>query len=306
LRPFVAGLVTAVIALSAGCAPKPPDTPNPPMAAPAGKTWNLVYDVEFDGGSLDTTKLTPCFDWNYGDCTSSFNNGKEHYLPSQVQISDGVAHLVAEPLNPPYSDDACFEGVCTYKSGLLSTARPNQSSGYLFPFTYGYVESRMKLPATPGMFTAFWMLPMDPVHQKYDYEIDIVENLAGKSDVVYQSYHYNDRKSSYKVNNLSGDTTGMSSMVENTNGKCAKLDYSADFHTYGVDWQPDHVAFYIDGIECGRFTATGPGQIPNEPMQIILDLMVDTKWQRDVKLVLPSQSVTDQLEVDYIKVWQAK
>ena len=37
----------------------------PPIAAPAGKTWNLGFDAEFDGTSLDTTKLTPCFDWNY-------------------------------------------------------------------------------------------------------------------------------------------------------------------------------------------------------------------------------------------------
>ena len=73
----------------------------PPIAAPAGKTWNLGFDAEFDGTSLDTTKLTPCFDWNYGGCTSSFNGGKEHYLASQVQLSNGVAHLVAEPLNPP-------------------------------------------------------------------------------------------------------------------------------------------------------------------------------------------------------------
>jgi beta-glucanase (GH16 family) len=98
------------------------------------------------------------------------------------------------------------------------------------------------------------------------------------------------------VNNIPG----------NTNGKCAEMDYSADFHTYGVDWQPDHVAFYIDGTECGRFTATEPGQIPNQPMQVIIDLMVDTKWQRDVKLVLPSQTVTDHLDVDYLRVWQAQ
>ena len=84
------------------------------------------------------------------------------------------------------------------------------------------------------------------------------------------------------------------------------MDYSADFHTYGVDWQPDHVAFYIDGTECGRFTATDPSQIPDQPMQIILDLMVDNNWQRAANLVLPAQTVTDRLDVDYLRVWQAK
>ena len=309
LRLLIAGLVPAVMALAVGCgsAATPSVLPQPPVAAPAGKSWKLAFDANFDGTSLDTTKLSPCFDWNYGNCTSTFNDGKEHYLPSQVQVRDGVAHLVAEPLNPPYVDSECVDGACTYKSGLLSTARPNQSSPYLFPFTYGYVEARMKLPATPGMFSAFWMLPTDPTYKNYDYEIDIVESLGGKSHMIYQSYYYDKRNQFYKVNNLSQDANGGDDeMVKDANGKCAKMDYSTDFHTYGVDWQPDHVAFYIDGTECGRFTATGPGQIPDKPMQVIIDLMVDTKWQRDVKLVLPNQNVTDDLQVDYLKVWQAQ
>jgi hypothetical protein len=296
----VAGAALLAVAGITGCSSAPTTSPPPPgaappIAAPAGKTWALTFDVDFDGTSLDTTKLTPCFDWNYGDCTSSFNDGKEHFLPSQVQVSNGVAHLVAEPLNPPYSDGACYNGVCTYKSGLLSTARPNQSSPYLYPFTYGYVESNLKLPAIPGMSTGFWMLPAQPNYQ-YDYEIDILENLGGRPDVIYQTYNYNNRNSNYKVNDISKDT----------NGKCAKMDYSGDFHTYGVNWQPDHVAFYIDGIECGRFTATDPSQIANQPMQIILALGVDNSWPRAANLVLPSQTATGHLDVNYLKVWQAK
>jgi beta-glucanase (GH16 family) len=41
----------------------------------------------------------------------------------------------------------------------VSTARPDQSSPYLYTFTYGYVESRLKLPTTRGMLMAFWMPP---------------------------------------------------------------------------------------------------------------------------------------------------
>ena len=52
----------------------------------SGKQWRVAYSEEFNGTALDTTKLTPCFDWNYGACTASFNTGKEHYLPSQVQV----------------------------------------------------------------------------------------------------------------------------------------------------------------------------------------------------------------------------
>src|SRR5688572_615352 len=51
--------------------------PAPPAPVGAGKHWEVVYSEEFNGTSLDTTKLTPCFDWNYGACTASFNQGKE-------------------------------------------------------------------------------------------------------------------------------------------------------------------------------------------------------------------------------------
>jgi beta-glucanase (GH16 family) len=291
LRLMIAVFVIAAIASSAGCAE---GGAVPPLAAPGGKTWTLEFDAEFDGTSLDTTKFTPCFDWNTGNCTSSFNDGKEHYLPSQVRVGDGMARLVAEPLNPPYSDSECYEGACTYKSGLLSTARVDQSGPYLYEFTYGYVEARLKVAATSGMSTGFWMIPTNRDFQ-YDFEIDILENLGGKPDVIYQTYQYDSRQSMHKVNDV----------IRETNGMCPKLDYSADFHTYGVDWQPDHIAFYIDGTECGRFTATAASQITNEPMQIILSLGVDNEWPRAANLVLPSQTVTDHVDVDYVRVWQA-
>jgi hypothetical protein len=80
----------------------------------------------------------------------------------------------------------------------VSTARPRADNGspYLFPFTYGYIESRMKFPGTAGFFTAFWMLPTNPSFT-YDTEIDIVEILGGHPDTVFMTYHYNGRSTSF-------------------------------------------------------------------------------------------------------------
>ena len=115
----------------------PPNcVPVPPAPSATGKQWKLVYAEEFSGTTLDLTKLTPCFDWNFGACTASFNTGKERYLPSQVQISNGTAKLVAEPLAPPYASSACYQGQCTYKAGLVSTARPLTASIVTFKRPY--------------------------------------------------------------------------------------------------------------------------------------------------------------------------
>jgi beta-glucanase (GH16 family) len=264
----------------------------PPAAAPAGKRWQVTFSEEFNGTTLDKAKLTPCFDWNGGDCTSTFNDGREHYQPSQVAVSNGTAKLIAAPLSPPYASSACQNGSCTYKAGLLSTARAKASaSNYLYSFTYGYVESRFLFPATQGFFTAFWMLPADPSYT-YRSEIDILELLGDDPTTMYMTYHYDNRSQSYPVN------TG-----KFKNGACATKDYSKDFVRMGVDWQADHVAWYIDGKKCAEFTSS-MGQIENGPMQIILHMMVDNEWQRRWNVGLTDPSLTRQLEVDYLRVYQ--
>jgi hypothetical protein len=67
----------------------------PPIAPAAGKHWTIGFSEEFSGAALDLSKLTPHFDWNTGSCTSTFNNGREHYQPSQVAVSNGTAKQIA-------------------------------------------------------------------------------------------------------------------------------------------------------------------------------------------------------------------
>lgn len=263
----------------------------PPIAAAPGKRWQATYAVEFNGTTFDRTKISPCFDWNSGDCTSTFNNGREHYQPSQVVVYDGTAKLVAAPLDPPHAAEACQESLCTYKAGLLSTARPNTNrSNYLYAFTYGYVEARFKFPATQGFFTAFWMLPADPTYT-YRSEIDILELLGDDPTTMFMTYHYGGRDSSFTVNRSKFH-----------NGACPVTDYSTDFVRMGLDWQPDHIAWFINGVECARFT--NAAQIENGPMQLILHMMIDNDWQRDWNVGLADPTLIRQLEVDYIRVFQ--
>src|SRR4029450_926189 len=47
--------------------------PAPPAPVRAGQQRRVAYSEEFNGTALVLTKLTPCFDWNFGACTASFN-----------------------------------------------------------------------------------------------------------------------------------------------------------------------------------------------------------------------------------------
>src|SRR5258705_12376814 len=88
-------------------------------AAAAGHAWQLTFSEEFSGATYDPAKLTPCFDWNYGGCTGSFNQRREYYAASQIQVNNGAAHLGAEPTSPPIASNALQNGSAPDVASLL-------------------------------------------------------------------------------------------------------------------------------------------------------------------------------------------
>lgn len=143
-----------------------------------------------------------------------------------------------------------------------------------------------------GFFTAFWMLPTNP---KYEYrsEIDIVEVLGGHPENIYMTYAYGGRQQAYRVNNTPGG-----------NGACPVRDYSQDWVRFGVDWEPDHIAWYINGVRCGEFADAKA--IENGPMQLILNMTVDNDWERNEGSMLANPKQSAELDVDYLRVYQQK
>ncbi len=116
-------------------------------ATPGGLsgTWKQIFDDEFNGTSLDTSKWKPCY--HSGDCTNSGNNELEWYLPENVTESNGVLQLQAKKQIYNAPDGKTY----AYTSGMIASTN--------FSFTYGYVEMRAKVTACKGMWSAFWMLP---------------------------------------------------------------------------------------------------------------------------------------------------
>ena len=264
---------------------------NPPAPVTPGNQWQLKFFEEFDGTDYDHTKLTPCFDWNYGGCTSTFNNGYEHYMPGQVVVGSGIARLIAAPLSPPYADGACYNGSCIYKSGLLATSRTNSGSQYLYHIHLRLRRSAIEDPQHPR----FLHCMVDDARQSILYlsvRDRYPRSARPRSDGHGDALHYNNRTQSYSPNFNGGK-----------NGACADIDYSQGYHNFGVDWEPTFVAFYIDGVKCGQFNG-GTGPISNVPMQLILNHMVSVDWQRSVGKPLLDTSLTRELDVDYIHVWQ--
>ena len=72
----------------------------------------------------------------------------------------------------------------------------------------------------------------------------------------------------------------------------------ADVHTYAVDWEPDAITWYVDGVKQHEFT--NRPAIAATPMYLIANLQVGG-WPGRPTGETPFPAT---YEVDYVRVWQ--
>jgi hypothetical protein len=108
-----------------------------------------VWSDEFDGTALDTTK------WGYLGATYGQPTRRQTYRTQQVQIHDGVLHLVAERKASGEST-SCVSGPadCDFWSGGIQTK--SAATPVAFP-TFGTIEARIRMPQGQGLWPAFWL-----------------------------------------------------------------------------------------------------------------------------------------------------
>lgn len=122
------------------------------------------------------------------------------------------------------------------KSGIDGASE--MSSGEIIhreAYQYGYFETRMRAGRGDGLVTGFFTFARDGASQKTWNEID-VEILGRSTDRVELTVHAEGRKA-HKTVELG-------------------FDAADGFHTYGFEWAPDAVRWYIDGVMVHE--ATGP------------------------------------------------
>jgi beta-glucanase (GH16 family) len=152
----------------------------------------------------------------------------------------------------------CYYGPCEYTSARLLTKNR-------FEVAYGRVEARIKVPVGAGLWPAFWMLgtDIDQVGWPQTGEIDIMEYVGRLPNQVFGTLHgpgYSGGQSYGKIYDL---------------GK----PVADDFHVFAVEWQPDKITWFVDGIP--YFTATpddpflqGKQWVFNHPFFMLLNVAV--------------------------------
>jgi beta-glucanase (GH16 family) len=248
----------------------------PTPFGPAG-WWELVFADEFDRDSLDATRWQTCFWWATTTCSIESNRELELYDPSDVAVSGGVLRLRAQRRDLVGWNGATYH----YSSGMVMSGARRAMPAPGFIFTYGYAEARVRVPKGRGLWPGFWLLPAS--HNSRP-EIDAMEILGDSTGVQHMNFHY------LKADGDKADA-GMA---------WAGPDFSAGWHSFGVDWEPSSIVWYVDGVERWRFA--DPSVIPREPMYLLANLAVGGSWPGNPDADTPFPSSYD---VDYIRVWQS-
>jgi beta-glucanase (GH16 family) len=210
------GCAAVAIAASVGGGPH---TPALPPARPLGEEgrWHVVFDDEFRGSALDTSKWST--GWFGSGITGAVKaNEPECNDPRQVVESGDELQLTLVAKH-----EYCNGSEHSYASGIVTTIGK-------FAFTYGFVEVRARLPASYGRvadWPGIWTdgLGVWPTTG----ELDVVEGIGGQA-----CWHFHDP---------AGDP-----------GSCTTTDYAGSWHTYGADWEPGSVTFYYDGKRVATLT----------------------------------------------------
>ncbi len=233
-----------------------------------------MFRDDFSGTALDRGNWTTCYDWNDGGCTNSGNNEQEWYLPGQVSVAGGALVLSAERRTVQGSDGLTHP----WASGMVSTGRDTPDGSPRRTFTYGYYAASMLVPENAaGMFPAFWLAPLDSRNNPD--ELDVAE-FINSNRYVDQNLHFGpDYSQENHLNHRSGPA-----------------DFSADYHVFALDWEPDAVTWYVDGVQ--QFQVTEPSEIPREAMQLVVDLAVGFEQSP------PTDVNAAQLHVKWVEVWQ--
>ncbi|MBT8449857.1 MAG: family 16 glycosylhydrolase, partial [Gammaproteobacteria bacterium] len=239
--------------------------------------YTLTWSDEFDGTSLNTD------DWNI-----QLGDGTEFGIPGwgnqELQIyTNDPANLAVGPDGDAnvLKITALDDGNGGYTSARINTY--NKES-----FRYGKIVARVKLPETQGLWPAFWTLGdnLDQINWPGVGEIDVFEIRGQEPNTSTHTIHYVNAETQYVFNN--GDYVNSE-------------DYSAGYNEFMVDWQPNSITWYVNGVQAFQLPIGEGMKEFNRPMHLLLNVAVGGNYpgDPDETTVLPQT-----MSVDWVRVYE--
>lgn len=284
-----------------------PDAPRPDVSdlgnIPIGTTdnpsisgLNLIWQDEFSGSSLDTSKWSYNTGYYMSDDPNSWgwgNNELEYYTDNtkNIYLSDGKLNITA--YNEPKSFPQDPTRYATYSSGKITTKNS-------FSFQGGRIDFRAKLPTGNGIWPALWMLPLEDRYGAWaaSGEVDVMEAKGRIPGVTSGALHFGGQWPANRY--ISGEYAFPSGQTFNN-----------DFHVYSVVWENDNFKWYVDGKCFLKVTkdqwysvgAPNNADAPfDQPFYIIMNLAIGGNF--DGGLAPSAGDIPATMQVDYVRVYK--
>ena len=240
------------------------------IASTTSINWELAWSDEFEGTQVDQSK------WNFQVGGDGWGNGEAQYYTDGANSSLADGNLIIEARQETVGSN-------NYTSSRMNTANKGD-------FLYGRIEVKAKLPSTGGTWPAIWTLPTEWVYGNWPDagEIDIMEHSANQLNYVFGTIH-----------------TGAYNHIQNTQQGGGKVfdDVVNTFHTYALEWYPDHLDWYYDDELVFTFNneyktyAEWPFDVPHH---IILNLAIGGGLGGEID---HNGEWPQQMMVDYVRVY---
>ena len=262
------------------------------MSAPPGYTaQQMIFDDQFSGTSLDTTKWSAFMGaqgdrWDGGGSMplpSPYSTGSalggtdyEMYAPSQAVVNNGLT------INAERNPLTQYSATYPWLSGCITTM-----GKFALPTSGWYVQVKAKLPdMTQGMWPGVWFLPAQ--RGTAFNELDFIQGGFTGAGPVNQ------------VNAFDYFAPGGEHQSDPNIG----VDLTSGYHVWGIEWTPGvGIKAWVDGNLVWSATASSSLSIPSQPYEIILNLQVASQQTSGWHTVPSATSPGGSLKVAEVQAY---
>ena len=228
------------------------------------KPMGTAFVEEFNADELSATLFRPIHAGRYWD---SWLDGSLVTLTNGLLVVSGRATGTSEELPKV--------------GGVVSTAY----------YSYGWFTFWARASLAKGMVAALHLYNED--RDRYasgrHEEVDLELSSDAPDVISWDTYHDDDWTNDVHQNAMH---RGNFSRTQHTPG-LEEFD-SRRFNTYAIEWHPDHVSWFINGVQI----ATATDAIPTVPLRIRLDLYHNRRWDEWLG-IKPSGAGT--LQADWVR-----
>lgn len=240
-------------------------------SGPSG-SWSLVFSDEFDGTTLNPAKWMKTVSTKSRSLKNRDPALKDWRWVADHAYLDGNGELALKASKPAADTMQC---------GAVETRN-------LFEPVYGFFEVRMKIAETAkGNHTAFWFQG----HNQSN--VDGTANDGAEIDVFESAWTNDTTKSVVHIDGYGADHQA------NTKAWAAPGIHSG-YHTYGLNWTPQKLEIYYDGVKKTEYG--NANWVPDVAEWIWLSVGASFG---DGDFGSQPLGTLSEAKVDYVRVWES-